>query len=141
MTKVVIIIIILMLMMMFMINIMFTMTSHDDVHDAQEHRLSLKYRHGHQQHRGAVLLGTVPILKRQSMLTMTLMNIIMRVIVNMMLIMNIIINIMMITTFFVYYCIQLEIGSEMLVGHSHKSAPLAIRNRFRFAIWQPRVPH
>ena len=65
---------------------------------------------------------------------MTLMNVIMRVIVNMMLIMNIIINIMMmITTFFVYYCIQLEIGSEMLVGHSHRSAPLAIRNRFRIA--------
>ena len=44
---------------------------------------------------------TVPILKRQSMLTMTLMNIIMRVIVNMMLIMNIIINIMMMITTFV----------------------------------------
>ena len=46
---------------------------------------------------------TVPMLKRQSesMLTMTLMNMMMGVIVNMMLIMNIIINIMMmITTFF-----------------------------------------
>ena len=44
--------------------------SHDDVHDAQEHRLrlSLKYRHGPQQHRSAVLLMTVPILERQSML-------------------------------------------------------------------------
>ena len=47
------------------------------------------------QHRGAVLPMTMPALKRQSMVTMILMNIIMRVIVNMMLIMNIIINIMM----------------------------------------------
>ena len=62
---------------------------------------SLKYRHGHQQHRGAVLLGTVPILKRQSKcMLLCIMNIIMRVIVNMMLIMNIIINIMMMTTTF-----------------------------------------
>ena len=45
---------------------------------------------------------TVPMLKRQtqseSMLTMTLMNMMMGVIVNMMLIMNIIINIMMMIT-------------------------------------------
>ena len=72
----------------------------DDIHDAQEHRLSLKYRHGHQQHRRAVLLMTMPILKRQSML-LCIMNIIMRVIVKMMLIINIIINIMMMITTFV----------------------------------------
>ena len=46
---------------------------------------------------------TVPMLKRQSesMLTMTLMNMMMGVIVNMMSIMNIIINIMMMITTFV----------------------------------------
>ena len=45
---------------------------------------------------------TVPMLKRQSesMLTMTLMNMMMGVIVNMMSIMNIIINIMMMITTF-----------------------------------------
>ena len=43
---------------------------------------------------------TIPMLKRQSMLTMTLMNMMMGVIVNMVLNMSIMINIMMMITTF-----------------------------------------